>query len=391
MKYLGYGEAELISAGGINTGREISLQPQLWQKVFVEFERQKADLDIFLDLALKEVSRIILTGAGSSAFIGQSLKGSFKRWLHTYAVDVPTTDIVTNPGDFFGPDDAVLLVSFARSGNSPESVAAVALADTLCKKCFHLIITCDGSGELANYRTGSPKQVFVLPQGSNDLGLAMTGSYSGMLLAGLLLTRIKNSHSLQQKVSLLATYGENFLEDCSPMIRKAAELDFERAVFLGSGPLLGTATESKLKLQELTDGRIICKNDSYLGFRHGPKAVINERTLVVFLMSGDPYVQQFETDLVRTMERENRAMATAGVFESPNQEFRFDFTWSPSRNGSSLEDDFLTVCNILPAQILGFYKSLHLNLKPDSPSASGTISRVVEGVNIYPYMSEPSL
>jgi tagatose-6-phosphate ketose/aldose isomerase len=56
-----------------------------------------------------------------------------------------------------------------------------------------------------------------------------------------------------------------------------------------------------------------------------------------------------------------------------------------SNNGVKAEEEFLTIVSVLPAQILAFFKSIQLGLKPDTPSDSGMIHRVVQGVKIYPY------
>lgn len=385
MNYLGYTEDDLLKRGAFHTGREIALQPSLWMNIYNRVNQERDALKNYLDQALSGVSKVILTGAGSSAFIGRSLKGSFRRLLNVHTIDVPTTDLVSHPLDYLSDSETILLVSFARSGNSPESIAAVSLADKLCKKCFHLIITCDGKGELANYQTHSPKFVFILPEESNDQSLAMTGSYSGMLLTGLLLTRIGNWDAMEGIVNNLSGYGSRILTAFAPMLNKVASMPFERAVFLGSGPFLGTATESHLKLQELTDGSIICKEDSYLGFRHGPKAVINGHSLVVFILSNDPYVHRYEADLIQSMNRGKKALYTIGIAESPVHDLHFDLSVEMSDAGRQLDEDMLTVPSILPAQLLGFYKSLSLGLMPDAPSVSGAISRVVEGVKIYPF------
>jgi tagatose-6-phosphate ketose/aldose isomerase len=283
------------------------------------------------------------------------------------------------------PGETILLVSFARSGNSPESIGAVALADRICRRCYHLIITCSGSGELANFRTSNPKYVFQLPERANDKSLAMTSSYSGMLLAGLLLARYYRHAQDLRQVDMLCAYGEKMLFVDAPMLQKVASLPFQRAVFLGSGPLQGVANESHLKLQELTDGKVICKYDSFLGLRHGPKAVVNGKTLVVYLLSNVPYVQRYEKDLFYSMDNGHPPMAEIAVSESSIAGFKGEYHFCFSDNGQAIDEAFLAICAVLPGQLLGFYKSLDLGLSPDSPSRSGAIHRVVEGVHIYPF------
>ena len=371
--------------GALYTANEIAGQPDLWLKIYHQVLNDKERISSYLSGALPEVSKIILTGAGTSAYIGLTLHGIFNRSLRVHTDAVATTDLVSHPGDYFFDYETIMLVSFARSGNSPESTAVVDLADKLCKKCFHVIITCDPKGQLAKWQSDSPKLLIVLPPEANDKSLAMTGSYSGMLLCGLLITRLKKITTIGEQIETLYKYGIKILEKYAPMIKEVASLDFKRVVFLGSGPLYGTATESNLKLQELTDGNIICKNHSYLGFRHGPKAATNEETLIVFIFSNNPFVMQYERDLVLSMRKGKKPLYTIGIFESEVDGLEFDLEIKLSETGNQLDEEMLTVCDILPAQLLGLYKSLALGLKPDSPSDSGAISRVVEDVTIYKY------
>ena len=317
MEYFTLSEEDLISKGAINTAKEIYDQPLIWNHTYAKLVKEQNDISGFWNPALKNSKEIILTGAGTSAYIGYSLEGTFQRHTGITTVSIPTTHLVTHPEDYLRADGPILVISFARSGNSPESVAAVRLVDRICKDCYHLVITCDKDGQLANYKSGNKKYTFVLPPESNDKSLAMTSSYTSMLLTGLLLARFGELNTLKEQVSLLAKYGKTIIDEHMATLKEIAKLDFERAVFLGSGPLFGTATESHLKLQELTDGQIICKSDSFLAFRHGPKAVINEKSIVVFLFSNRENVQRYERDLVKSMQKGKKAMRLIGVSERP--------------------------------------------------------------------------
>jgi tagatose-6-phosphate ketose/aldose isomerase len=384
MKILNYSIEELRENGGFHTATEIFHQPQLWHKIYDQVLLQKTLIQKFTGTAFgNEKLHIILTGAGTSAFVGLSLQGTFSRSWKRFTSSVSTTDLVSHPFDYLYPEVPTLMVSFARSGNSPESVAAVALADQICKKCYHLIITCDKEGELAKYKSKLEKFVFALPPEANDQSLAMTSSFTGMLLAGILIARLNEIKELGDKINLLCSYGEKILNSYTSLISSIADLNFHRAVFLGSGPLFGTATESHLKLQELTDGKIICKTDSFLGFRHGPKAVVDNTTLIMYLFSNQPYVFQYETDLVHAMKKGKNALIEIGIMETRSTSIELDKEIILGIT-NSLDEDLLAVCSVIPAQMLGFFKSLKLGLRPDSPSESGAISRVVQGVTIYP-------
>jgi tagatose-6-phosphate ketose/aldose isomerase len=384
MKYLNLEEANLKTRGALCTAKEIAGQPQLWSKIFEKLVQEQNEIGSFLEQVLHQSKKIILTGAGTSAYIGYSVEGAMQRNTGITTISIPTTHLVSHPQDYFEKTTPTLVVSFARSGNSPESLAAVTLADAHIDTCFHLIITCSEQGDLAKYESKNEHLVFLLPPESNDRSLAMTGSYSGMLLSALLLSNYRNLNDQEAIVRILMEYGNNMLGDMLDEIEKTAELDFERAVFLGSGPLYGTAMESHLKLQELTDGMVICKNDSYLGFRHGPKAVVDEDTLLIYYFSNREDVLRYETDLVSGMAIGKKPLWQIGITAMPLEVPMIDRLLVLGENkGTKIPEEYLAVCYILFGQLLGFFKSLNLNLEPDSPSKSGAISRVVKGVKIY--------
>ena len=386
MKYLGINSKTLESSGAIYTASEIAQQPALWLKIYMRILAEKDDLMNYINHVCQDIDKIVLTGAGTSAYIGISLVGTLFRSTGVITNAIPSTDIVTHPLDYLRQDEKILLISFARSGDSPESLAVVQLADNHTKKCYHLIITCDDKGELYNYNSANEKYCFLLPSESNDKSLAMTSSYSGMLLAGLLISRLREIEQYRGQVENLVSYGERILNHYLEPLREISEKNFERAIFLGSGPLFGTATESHLKLQELTDGKVICKNDTYLGFRHGPKAVINGSTIIIYLLSNNRQVSAYEMDLMKSIDELKSGTFRIAIIESPPEcgIVPADLVINFSDNcDTTIDEDFLAVSSILPAQIIGFFKSRSLGLSPDSPSQRGAIHRIVQGVNIY--------
>jgi len=370
-----------------HTSIEISSQPGLWRQTWERLQTQKNTLGKFLEeVFIQKNLVVILTGAGSSAFIGLALQGPFQKNTNVLTRAISTTDLVTHPDLFLQKERPTLLISFARSGDSPESIAALNLVNEICSHVYHLIITCNEKGKLAQEKDKRNNLVFLLPPETNDKGLAMTASFTSMLLAGILISRIHQTENLDNQVSTLCSYGENILRQYSKKIFQISKINFKRVVFLGSGPLLGAARESHLKLQELTDGKIICKHDSFLGFRHGPKAVIDKSTLVFYLFSNQKYVAQYEKDLVSEICRQAQGMYSVGISEKlTERNYCLDLDIILGHGKDYVDEEFLSVCDVLPAQILGYYKSLDLGFNPDNPSESGVISRVVQGVKIYSY------
>lgn len=372
-----------------NTHTEIFQQPKVWLKFWNSYYSIKNDLKSYLkDILNNNETTIILTGAGTSAYIGDVLLGSFSKQFTNPVNSISTTDIITHPNFYFDKRKKYLLISFARSGNSPESAQAIMLAEENSKYINHLIITCADDSLLTKAVSNKNHFTVLMPPEANDKGLAMTSSFTTMLLAGVLISKLNEPENLEEQIDLLSNYGNNLLINYSDALKSVANLDFNRTVFLGSGMLKGIAKESHLKLQELTDGKVICKYDSFMGFRHGPKAVIDENTLLTYLFSNNKYVNLYESDLVNSISEGRKNLFSIGVMESNIETKNIDLKVILSNNGKRIQEEFLPIVSVLPAQLLGFYKSLKFGLNPDLPSTNGMIHRVVQGVKVYNYQND---
>lgn len=374
---------------GFHTNREIGHQPEVWLKTYDVVNKKRPVILAFLEEVFKGDVDVILAGAGSSAFIGEIARGVLLDRIGVIARPVPTTDLVTHPEQYLSRKKRTLMVSFARSGNSPESIAGVDIVNKYCNEVFHIIITCNSKGKLFTQFSGENVLSIVLPEETNDAGLAMTSSFTSMLLAFVLIARIDTLEKELVSVKILAHWIEEFIEGAKEDIEKLALLDFKRAVFLGSGPLGGVARESHLKLQELTDGKVICKFDSFLGFRHGPKVVIDDTTLIVYQLSNDTYSQLYELDLIKQINSSNKGLAQVLIAEEPISIDGFspslELFFAGNSEESTLDIEYLSIAHVVFAQMLGYYKSIQMGLDSDAPSVSGAIARVVEGVTIYDF------
>ncbi len=371
-----------------NTGftfNEIHQQPAMWRKELKALLENREAVSAFMHKYLTPETDVVLTGAGTSAFIGDALQPVMRGMWHNVR-SVATTDIITHANYLLNPDKPLLLVSFARSGNSPESVGAVNLANKQCKNVAHVYITCNKNGKLAQQAEGKENiLLLLLPEETDDKSLAMTSSFSTMLLTCLMLGHIDTLENDVEMIDSVAKNAEAVIAEYEDKLKEIASRPFERGVFLGSGALKGIAEECHLKLQELTDGAVVCKFDSFLGFRHGPKAVVNSKSIVVYLMTEQEDVQRYERDLVKQVDANNTPVAQIIVIAGKAPELpdvKADLVvrmpYGPKEN-----DFYGIVAYVLVGQLLGYYASLAHGLNPDAPSVSGNIHRVVEGVTIY--------
>jgi tagatose-6-phosphate ketose/aldose isomerase len=380
--FAGLAAAELESRGAKWTAQEIAQQPAVWEAVAELLERERAPVDESLKpLLANPYLRVVLTGAGTSAYIGECLAPALAARLRRRVEAIATTELLSGPQLRLPAEGPTLFVSFARSGNSPESVAAVELAEHfLAGRVAHLVITCNPEGALAlRARALGNARLLLMPEAAHDRGFAMTSSFSAMLLAGALAFRL-----LEPAVaSRLARSAAELQPQAADLAGRLVARGFERVVYLGSNELRGLASEAALKLLELTDGRIVAVGDSTLGFRHGPKTILNEKTLVVVLLSNDSHARAYDCDLLHELEREGRAGAILALAGRADGASRAEKLIMPGMSDAS--DLELAPLYVLVAQSYALLQSLALGLTPDRPDPAGTVNRVVQGVTIHPW------
>jgi len=367
------------------TAREIARQPEVWRELAGLLEQRRGELDAFLaPLTGRDDRRVVFTGAGTSAFAGAVAAAALARRTGRRFDAVATTDIVASPLSAFNEDVPTLLVSFARSGNSPESTAATRLADELLTEVHHLVITCARDGALYRAHDGADRSAVVLmPERSNDSGFAMTSSFTSMLLTALALL----AGSGRPAIEAVAHAAGQVIGPQWEHLEAVAARPYRRVVYLGSGVFTPLAQEAALKLLELTAGQVVSFHDSPLGFRHGPKAVLNDETLAVVFASADPYTRRYDLDIVAELKRalgdEHVLVVTAG--SGPGFPDRAGHGVVRLDGLEQLDDGFAAAAAIVPAQILALSFGLAVGTTPDNPFPNGDVNRVVKGVRIYEF------
>ncbi|MEG0496764.1 MAG: SIS domain-containing protein [Carnobacterium sp.] len=382
-------EEELENLGATITTREIKQQPDLWEEAYKTYATRKEEVASYLEkiTAKHDYIRVIFTGAGTSAYVGETitpyLKGTVdeKQWDLT---SVPTTTLVSNPYQFYKSDIPTLLVSFARSGNSPESVASVELGKQIVTDFYQLTITCAKDGELAKRAQGD-KDNFVLfmPELSNDQGFAMTGSYSCMTLTALLVFDTISEDEKEEHVKAIRKMGSSVVERVSE-IQKVIDGEFNRIIYLGSGSLEGLTRETQLKVLELTAGKVVTAFDSSLGFRHGPKSFVNEKALVFVFVSNQSYTRKYDLDILKELRADGIAQSVVAIETTGEENYDGD-AFSFGIEGTDVPDAYLALPYVMYGQIVSLLSSIKVGNKPDTPSPTGTVNRVVKGVTIYDY------
>ena len=371
------------------TWKEIVQQPSIWkEEVQIVRDNLKA-IGEFIEGVKADKVKVVFTGAGSSEFVGNTLCSYVNSKIDIDVVSIPTTDIVSMPEQYLDENTATILVSCARSGNSPESVAAVELADKLVKNIHHIFITCNAEGKLAQIsKTGDNKFLLLMPEKTNDKGFAMTGSFSSMVVAGVLVLLRKDFEGMAARVEYVAELVERNIETILSNAEAIAALDIERIVYLGDGAAKGLAEEMSLKVLELTGGKLASFFNTFLGFRHGPKSIVNDKTAIVCLMSNNPYTRIYELDLLKEFKNEGgkkQIIVLDTVYdEEVKANSNYYFSYEDAKLGE-MEDIFASLSYLVYGQLISLIKSAKLGINPDNPCPTGEVNRVVKGVIIHEY------
>jgi len=372
-----------------NTAKEINQQPQLWLETVNILMKKGNEIKTYInDRKLVPGVRIILTGAGTSAYVGDTAASYLSKKLNLRVESIPTTTIVSAPEDYFQAEVPTILVSYARSGNSPESLATYDLAEQIVENLSQIVITCNEEGQLAKQCIKNKGNLLLLmPKKADDKGFAMTSSFTCMLLTSLLIFDMDNFNNNVKIIQNVAKRGQSILETKTVEILELVKQGYERVVYLGSSSLMGLSREATLKSLELTSGKICAIGESTLGFRHGPKSIINDKTLVFVFVSSNEYTRKYDLDIINEIYNDKGNHKVVPILQTEKWNINnLDCKVLATDDYNIIVDDAYSALDyVIYAQLFAFFYSLSLGITPDNPRPDGTLNRVVEGVTIYEY------
>lgn len=378
-------DGEKKARGLIDTPREVHQQPETWAGTFARLQSMESTLlGVLAECGICGSAQhrpdVILAGAGTSDYIGQCVRGLLQRQWDCNVRSIPSTDLLTGLAEAILPNRPYVLLSFSRSGDSSEGVAVLSLAlEKFPQQIRNIVITCNPAGAMANM-----PGVFaiVLDDAVNDRGLAMTSSFTNMLLVGQYLAFLGGSRSYVPIIDALIGTGRPLLASAAALASNLARRGYRRVCFLGSGALHGVARECALKVLELNAGRIATMPETFLGLRHGPMSFLDAETLVCAFLSGDSARRRYEIDLLR--EIHTKQLAKDILVLSPAAEEARQLTphLLELHLPTAFPDDCRPPIDVIAGQLLALFLSMEDGIHPDTPS-TGAISRVVSHVKIY--------
>jgi|SRR5579859_656855 len=371
----GRSEEEQHRLGYFHTIREICQQPWTWLPTC---DRMLASRDALKE-DLRGIHSLALTGSGSSEYAGECVRIPLQNALGISTESVSGGALLMYGGKALPPGRPGVLVSLARSGDSPESSGVVELLLSAEPQIRHVVVTCNEQGRLARaWHETRNVRVITLPRETLDKSLVMTSSFTNLLLAVRFLGMLERGNEYRALCERLSQIASDLLQSKFDALAKVAARDFSRAVFLGSGSRFAAAREAALKMLELTAGRVTTVCETFLGFRHGPMSYVHDDTLIVCHLSSDRTIRAYELDLLRELDRKKLGLLKVIVGENiPDSAVRNGDEVIECRGWSELGEDDLAI-HVVVAQLLAFFRCLEEGLLPDSPSEEGIINRVVE-------------
>jgi tagatose-6-phosphate ketose/aldose isomerase len=384
-------EQEKRERGLEHTPREISQQPQTWIKTYQRCRGYLADIKEMLHRAgagdgAAISPTVYLVGAGTSDYIGRAVAPLLQRRWGCNACAIPSTTLLTDFDDLHRAGREYLWISFSRSGDSPEGVGLLERALCQHRNIRHLVVTCNAQGKMAQMCSRHPGQALaiVLDDAVNDRGLAMTSSFTNMLLAGQCIAHQDEFELFGDAIAQMTDTGAQFLPAAGEVAATVTTLGCTRACFVGSGALRAVADESALKVVELSAGKVMTLAETPLGLRHGPMSSVDNNTVFVAFLSSEAKRRGYELDLLREIDRKRlgRVRVTITVQNDDDVSSLTDYCLSLDCP-PNFPDYHRPVLDVMFGQLLGLFTSMRCGLKPDQPSPNGAITRVVQPIKLY--------
>ena len=384
-------EQEKTDRGLVHTPHEIWQQPATWEKTFQRCRDSEPELNDVLRRAgigrgNTSSPTVYLVGAGTSDYTGRALAPLLRQRWGCDVWPIPSTTLLTEFDEYHRPGREYLWISFSRSGESPEGVALLEQALDRHRQIRHLVITCNQQGPMAQLSARHADRAFalVLDDAVNDRGLAMTSSFSNMILAGQCVAHLEDLPQFGEVVARLAETGRKFLPAAAETAETVTLLGCTRSCFVGAGVLRAVSDECALKVVELTSGKVTTLAETPLGLRHGPLSSVDSHTLFVAFMSSESRRRGYELDLLREIDRKRLGRVRVAVTAHGDEDVSALADYSLSLNcAADFPDQYRPVLDVMLGQLIGLFASMRCGLKPDQPSPGGTISRVVAPIKLY--------
>lgn len=336
---------------GNHTLNEILTQPAAWQAALEVVDTKQAALRNLWEEG--QFSEILVTGCGSTYYLSLAAAPLLQQQLGKRACAVPASELLLFPETVVSPGSTPLLVTISRSGRTTETIRATQAYKT-CQKGPMLNIGCYEETELV----AQSDLALVIPEGQEQ-SVVQTRSFSAMTVAVQAAVASLVDDLQFQAMRQLPAIGEQLISTHHGLARQLGQNPrFDCFYFLGSGLQYGLACEASLKMKEMSLS--VSEAFHFLEFRHGPMSMVNDRTLVVGLLSETARAEEL------AVLREMRALGaqTLVLADQPVSEQEADYQVCFH---SGLPETNRAVLYLPVLQLLGYYRAVTNGQNPDQP------------------------
>jgi glutamine---fructose-6-phosphate transaminase (isomerizing) len=322
------------------TYREIKSQTEAW----VQALHQASILPL---LKANDYHQVIFTGCGSTYYLSLAAAALYQELTGCEARAVPGGELLLNPQTVIRDNISHLLVAISRSGTTTETVKAV--EKFKANNRGDVVVISNYDEELSKLADVN----IVITKGQEE-SVAQTRSFASMYVAAAgFAARMACRNDLLDCMSSLPETGDRIIHDFEPTARQIGEnLNFDRFYFLGSGIQYGLACEVNLKMKEMTLTH--SEPFHFLEFRHGPMSMVNNKAVVVGLISESNF--SHEKTVLNEMQALGGKIVALG-------ESSVDIAFN-----SGIPESLRGVLYLPALQLMAFYRSLTKGLNPDRPN-----------------------
>ena len=337
-----------------NIYQEIYNQPKVWDQIIKKFKKSEENIIEFLNKS----DTYIFAGCGSGYNASVYSRNICEFLLEKNCFDYQASELIFFGKEIYnkGNKNKPITFLFSRSGNTTEVVDAIKHINE-SKLSYLFGITCYED----SYLFKNSDYTFSLAE-ANEKSVATTKSLTSMaLLPSLFFSSMSDKIDLSTQIEKLPGLGSNVINKFEELSKKIGENNKINKLFiLSNTPSFGLAREAKLKLLEMTLSWADCFN--ILDFRHGPKAVVDENSLVVIFLSDSAL--DYELSVAKEMKELGGNLLIFG--DIVKKEF-----YKLSENIVNLEEkinEWIRGILFLPIiQLLSYYKAIKKGLDPDNP------------------------
>jgi glutamine---fructose-6-phosphate transaminase (isomerizing) len=314
------------------------------------------------DDELRDLRRIAVVACGTSYHAGLVGRYALEEWARVpVELDIASEFRYRNP--VVGEHD--LVIGITQSGETADTLAAMRLAQ---KKGAKVLAITNVMGSQATRDADG----VLFTRAGLEISVAATKTFvsqaAAMYLFGLKLAQVRGTLSperaveLAQEVKRLPHLISELLENVEEPVRKIAEHWHKAGFFLYLGRHVGlpVCLEGALKLKEIS----YIPTDAYAAgeMKHGPIALLDERTPVVAVANHSPVLDKMLSNVSEVRARGAHVLAVATEGDHQVAEHAEDVVYVP-------ETDWLLqpILAVVPLQLLAYRVARAKGLNVDQP------------------------